>query len=156
MNRQSFRIDSQTSSLGLKLSNITVSIVGTPASRRQSSGPFKTIWALEPRTIRSANHFFGNLLDVARRLRNHWPFLRRIVTTRVPRMTTTDPSRAFAESSNQPILLHGQNEVLAARRIETTSPPEPRADQILVQFHCTNRQQSGCQEQTSPQVAGRR
>jgi hypothetical protein len=88
--------------------------------------------------------------------RNHWRFSRRIVTPGVPGMTTTDPSRAFAESSNQPEFLHGQNEVLAAGRIEATSTPEPWADQILVQFHCANCEKSRDVEQTSPKLSGSR
>lgn len=90
----------------------------------------------------------GILSDSGPRLKNHGISLRRIIPPWVPGMTATDPSSAFAETFDQPKLLHGKNEVLAAGRVEATSPSEPWADQVLVQLHSANGQQSGGLKQT--------
>ena len=57
---------------------------------------------------------------------------RRIVAARVKRMAPANPSQAAPGSTNRPIFLHRQDEIGAARRLETAMPADQRAQRPLI------------------------
>lgn len=54
-------------------------------------------------------------------------------------MAAEDAQEAAPRADNQPVLLYGQDVVLAARRMEAAVAPQPRANEKLVQPYKANR-----------------
>src|SRR5262245_58435558 len=78
--------------------------------------------------------------------------LRRIIAARMPRMASAQPPHAAARAAERTILLHGENEILAATRMESTKRREERPQDHLVEPHPANQnsREEGAQPASKP------
>src|SRR5947208_149630 len=67
--------------------------------------------------------------------------LRRIVAAWVPRMAAANPPYAAQRAGDRPVLPHGLDEVVAARRLKTAMTAEDRAEKNLIEPHQADERQ---------------